>query len=131
MECNQAATPMASRPCRTAAEARNAYPATRPALPEIPRIVNGQGSIRDARFHRKGMSQTMMRIPRTDICRVFVANLCLLAGIALSSASVEAQAQRGAQNPSERISASPKEVKFEVISIKSIKVDTQIGRAHV
>jgi uncharacterized protein (TIGR03435 family) len=59
----------------------------------------------------------------TDICRLFVANLCLLAGVALSSASVEAQAQRGAQKPSERISASPKEVKFEVISIKPIKAD--------
>ena len=58
------------------------------------------------------------------MCRLFVANLCLLAGVALSSASVEAQAQRGAQKPSERISASPKEVKFEVISIKSINVYT-------
>ena len=65
----------------------------------------------------------MIRTPRTDICRLFVANLCLLAGVALSSASVEAQAQRGAQKPSERISASPKEVKFEVISIKPIKAD--------
>jgi uncharacterized protein (TIGR03435 family) len=65
----------------------------------------------------------MTRTPRNEICRLFVANLCLLAGVVLSSASVEAQAQRGAQKPMERISASPKEVKFEVISIKPIKAD--------
>lgn len=60
---------------------------------------------------------------RTDICRLFMASLCLLAGVVLRSASVEAQAQRGAQKPTERIGASPKEVKFEVISIKPIKGD--------
>jgi uncharacterized protein (TIGR03435 family) len=65
----------------------------------------------------------MIRTPMTDICRLFVANLCLLAGVALTSASLDAQAQRGAQKPLERNSASPKEVKFEVISIKPIKAD--------
>ena len=65
----------------------------------------------------------MTRTPRNEICRLFVANLCLLAGVVLSSASVEAQAPRGTQKPTERISASPKEVKFEVISIKPIKAD--------
>jgi len=68
------------------------------------------------------MSHTI-RTPRNEERRLSVTILCLLAGVALSSASVQAQAQRGAQKPSEHISASPKEVKFEVISMKPVKAD--------
>lgn len=67
----------------------------------------------------------MIRTPRNELCRLFVASLCLLAGVALNSALFGAQAQRGAQNPSGRNSAPlPKEVKFEVVSMKPIRADT-------
>ena len=59
------------------------------------------------------------------MCRLFVAILCLLTGVALSSTSVDAQEERVAPRPGERNSApSQKEVKFEVASVKPLKADT-------
>ena len=115
------ATLVASPSCRSTAGRLTAYRESRPAPPGVPSDCEGMEKGRPATpDRRKGMSQTMIR---TDICRLFVASLCLLAGVVLRSTSVEAQAQRGAQKLTERISASPKEVKFEVISIKPIKGD--------
>lgn len=64
----------------------------------------------------------MIRTLRNELCRLFVAIMCLLAGVALSSNSVRAQETHGARKPTEQHGiASQKEFKFEVVSIRPLK----------